>query len=216
MDSIIIYRDNREHGPYSVDEVRGYLASGHISEGDSARLSQDTNWRSVKELLASLLPPVPQSFPPPLGKGVAKGLDPISKKKSGCLQQGCVWWFVITVVVALGLVGLIILGSTDKDSSSNESSGKSDYELDQSAIKVNFTPISIVNNDEVICQVKTGEFDTKTIHISDIDTTNMADGNNYSVKVWRVGVYRYTTVLGGELQIESYTASRKEAKQSSQ
>jgi hypothetical protein len=88
----------------------------------------------------------------------------------------------------------------------------SDFDFDQTASHLKFTPVSIINDHELICMVKTNEFDTKTVHICDIDTTNMADGDYYTASVWKIGVYRYTTQLGAELQVESYTASASVAR----
>jgi len=66
---LFIFRDNQEYGPYSVDEVRGFLASGHASMVDNARAEDSQNWETVRELVR-LLPPIPQStqsssLPPP-------------------------------------------------------------------------------------------------------------------------------------------------------
>lgn len=52
---IWVLRDSQTLGPYSEDEVRGYLNSGQLDRGDSASWEGDVAWSSIEKILR--LPP---------------------------------------------------------------------------------------------------------------------------------------------------------------
>lgn len=50
---IMVKRDDQEHGPYTIEEVTEYLASGNIVGDDVAREDGTTEWKTVDALLLS-------------------------------------------------------------------------------------------------------------------------------------------------------------------
>lgn len=51
MDSIYIFRDDQEFGPYTLAEIGDHLASGAVLSFDLARLESESGWRSLDELV---------------------------------------------------------------------------------------------------------------------------------------------------------------------
>lgn len=85
---------------------------------------------------------------------------------------------------------------------------KEEQEIDASAIELQVRVEQVINGQEILAGY---DDSSKMIHISGINTSNLAQGNHYSFKVWSNGIFRYKTVLGASSQIESYTGSRDEA-----
>ena len=79
-----------------------------------------------------------------------------------------------------------------------------------------FRVFQVINDNEILATQRIGidGEEIRMFHISGIDTSNLAEGGTTQLKLWPNGVYRYTTVQGASSQIQSYTASRKVAKDS--
>jgi hypothetical protein len=60
--NIYIYRNEQQHGPYTVDQIRQFLSTGQINLEDYARKEEDVEWR----LLRVVLEPPPPVFEPPI------------------------------------------------------------------------------------------------------------------------------------------------------
>ena len=66
MQRYTISRNGQTYGPYSMDELQRYLASGHVLPTDLARADEVSEWLPVSQILASATPAdgTPQSIPP--------------------------------------------------------------------------------------------------------------------------------------------------------
>ena len=60
--NITITRDGQQYGPYTIEEVRGYLASGHLSYSDLAFREGGTQWLPLSTVLG-VAPPRPALLP---------------------------------------------------------------------------------------------------------------------------------------------------------
>ena len=60
---IVVQRDGKEYGPYPLSAVTDYLNQGQLDSEDDARLSSETAWKKLGELMAS--PAAAPSTPPP-------------------------------------------------------------------------------------------------------------------------------------------------------
>ncbi len=60
--NITITRDGQQYGPYTVDEVRGYLATGQLSYSDLAFREGGTQWLPLSTVLG-VAPPRPALMP---------------------------------------------------------------------------------------------------------------------------------------------------------
>lgn len=89
----------------------------------------------------------------------------------------------------------------------DEARKKADAELDAQRVNMGFKVVQVVSPTELLGVIEYQD-GPKFIHISGIDTSNVAQDQTLSAKVWRDGVFRYTSVLGASSQIESYTALR--------
>ena len=58
MQRFTISRNGQTYGPYSMDELQRYLASGHVLPTDLARADDAAEWLPVSQLLANLGAPV--------------------------------------------------------------------------------------------------------------------------------------------------------------
>lgn len=54
MQRFTISRNGQTYGPYSMDELQRYLASGHVLSTDLARTNDAADWIPVSQLLASM------------------------------------------------------------------------------------------------------------------------------------------------------------------
>lgn len=63
--NITIARGDQQYGPYTIDEVRAYLASGQLSYSDLAFREGGTQWLPLSTLLG-VAPPRPALLPTPV------------------------------------------------------------------------------------------------------------------------------------------------------
>ncbi|MEA3211887.1 MAG: hypothetical protein QOE70_4944 [Chthoniobacter sp.] len=61
---IVITRDGQEFGPYSADEVNGYLAAGRLLPSDLAKPEGADSWRTLSTLPGVDIPSSPPPLPP--------------------------------------------------------------------------------------------------------------------------------------------------------
>src|SRR5882762_5931951 len=93
MDSILIYKDGQEHGPYSLEDVRRLLAEGNVSEDDYARQSQATEWSTVAaQLLDSQITEQAETVP-----NTSTEAAPLPKG-CGCLGLCVIVFFVLATI----------------------------------------------------------------------------------------------------------------------
>lgn len=65
---IFIARPDKSHGPYSLEDVNAYLASGHLSPSDTAWFEGCVGWMPLAQVPGVQLPPgsaAPGNVPPP-------------------------------------------------------------------------------------------------------------------------------------------------------
>ncbi len=63
---IYIHRDDQEYGPYSEDQIRGFLADRNVAGEDYCRVEGDYEWSPLKDRLGELFPgTVPGTSLPP-------------------------------------------------------------------------------------------------------------------------------------------------------
>ena len=67
-----ITRDNQNYGPYTVEDLQRYVASGNVLLTDMARAEDGTEWVPVSQILGTVSPTgtVPQAVAPVPGYGM--------------------------------------------------------------------------------------------------------------------------------------------------
>lgn len=65
--NITIARGDQQYGPYTLEEVKGYLASGHLSYMDLAFREGSTQWVPLSAI-PGIAPPPPLMLPQPSGQ----------------------------------------------------------------------------------------------------------------------------------------------------
>jgi hypothetical protein len=66
--NVFIRRGELAFGPYSLEEVKQYVAAGNILHSDEARAGNDESWQHISSLLGIAPPPPrPTAAPPPPG-----------------------------------------------------------------------------------------------------------------------------------------------------
>lgn len=63
---VFISRDGERHGPYSIEDARGYLDAGQLLATDLAWQEGRADWVPLGELLGSAAAPPPSIAPPPV------------------------------------------------------------------------------------------------------------------------------------------------------
>jgi hypothetical protein len=53
---IFIHRDDQEFGPYTLDQIEGFLTEGKITPEDLCRANDETDWSTVARRLAMAIP----------------------------------------------------------------------------------------------------------------------------------------------------------------
>lgn len=61
--TIFVYRNGEQHGPYTLAQIQGLVAQGHLQTSDYARTETMTDWKRVEELLRT--PEFTATPPPP-------------------------------------------------------------------------------------------------------------------------------------------------------
>jgi hypothetical protein len=63
--SFFIHRDGQEHGPYTQDQLQGFLKDGSIVAEDYCRADTDGEWSTVATRLATIIPTIAGNIPTP-------------------------------------------------------------------------------------------------------------------------------------------------------
>jgi hypothetical protein len=93
--SVFIYKNDKQYGPYSIDQVKGWLSSGQMQPTDLACYEGATTWAPLSTLLVM---------------GTYSGAPPISRPPSwgwGWMIIGMVL-LLIGVLLCMTLIGIII------------------------------------------------------------------------------------------------------------
>ncbi|MCE0498829.1 MAG: DUF4339 domain-containing protein [Methylacidiphilales bacterium] len=98
MESITISRDGQQYGPYTLEQVNGYLVTGNLVPSDLAWNAQTSVWVP----LASL-PGIQFTAPPP----------PVPRQRNAVVLvlMAVVWWlaiFFFSFIVACFLAGMVV------------------------------------------------------------------------------------------------------------
>jgi hypothetical protein len=128
---------------------------------------------------------------------------PVDKVPQGFLDS----WGITGTVIDQGVAAQAEKIKQQAALDVHEQQAHADAALDAQAQEVGFKVVQIINSNEILAL----QHENLMIHISGINTSNMAEDDIYNLKLWRDGVYRYVSVLGASSQIQSFTASRDEA-----
>jgi hypothetical protein len=60
-----VLRNGQMYGPYTLEDLQRYVASGHILPGDLAKSEEMPEWLPVAQILSGAVPPTPSYVPPP-------------------------------------------------------------------------------------------------------------------------------------------------------
>jgi hypothetical protein len=70
-----ISRDGQNYGPYTLEDLQRYVASGNVLLTDMARAEDGTEWVPVSQIVGAAIPPAPGGPMVPAGYG-APGVPP--------------------------------------------------------------------------------------------------------------------------------------------
>ena len=104
---IFIARNNERHGPYSLDDIQAYLASGHLNDNDLAWHQGIQDWIPVNQIPGIKLPQN-RTPPPPPQITPTKQNTSFAKKPVPAFQKAVLGTFAVM------LIGGAILSSFEK------------------------------------------------------------------------------------------------------
>ena len=136
--NIIISRDGAQYGPYTLQQVKDYLAAGNFLPNDFAWDGKHFEWITVTELVAGTPPPAPVKpliFTPaePVAPPVT---TPVQERKRGIrLRKGprnvflliamfFIWWYVMyaaaSFLIVFGVATFAGPNATDLNQADNQ------------------------------------------------------------------------------------------------
>ena len=67
--SYTVTRNGQTYGPYTLEDLQRYVASGNILPSDMAKSDEMPNWLPVAQILGTTaaIPPIATTYPPPVG-----------------------------------------------------------------------------------------------------------------------------------------------------
>ena len=71
-----VTRNGQNYGPYTLEDLQRYVASGNVLPSDLAKSDEMAEWVPVGQLLGGSVPPPNQASFPPYAGGVAPGYAP--------------------------------------------------------------------------------------------------------------------------------------------
>ena len=183
---IFINRNNEKHGPYTLEQIQAYLASGQMQGSDPAWYEGSDGWVNLAQVPGVR---VPQGAPPPPYQP-APIPQPVKKKSPflmGC--GGCLGVFVV-----LGIIGAVFGPKTPPSSTSTSpqssapSSSSSSKPAEAPAISVSATQLFTEYQDnEVAADAKykdkilliTGTVESFGKDLADAPYIGLASGNQF-------------------------------------
>ena len=180
---IFINRNNDRHGPYTLEQIQTYLASGQMQGSDLAWYEGIQGWVPLSQVPGVQLPQNQMAPPPPPHQAIP--IQQPAKRKSPVLYGcgGC-----LTVIVGLAVIGALF-GSNAPSSSTSSDSSSTAVKSSQSA-PVQEAP------DEKIISISAQQLD------AEYEQNQVAADNNYKDK--KVVVTGTVRDIGKDIVDDSY------------
>lgn len=179
---IFISRNNEKHGPYSLEQIQGFLASGQMQGSDHAWYEGVKGWVPLSQVpgvqmpkAGSVPPPPPPAAPAPVTHVVVNA----PKKKSPVLMScgGC-----LGLIVAIGAISAVF----------GPKPGQSPAPTARSAAKPVGKSSAVSSSASSDNDIQEGEIKTVTVNGEKI-TVAMVDSKLYSISA----VEKVSAIKGG-------------------
>ena len=115
---IFVFRNNQKYGPYSLDDIKIYLASGNLSGADMAWFEGATDWMPLSQIPGVQMPPGRTPPPPaPIQNTNSSPRMSIRQEETERMNARASWYYgrqlqgcVIGTIIFIGLFYMVLAG----------------------------------------------------------------------------------------------------------